>query len=182
MKFVSRAGEKLEHAILTFGVNVAGLVCADFGANAGGFTDCLLQNGAQKVYAVETGYGVLDWKLRNDPRVINMERTNAMRVLLPEKVDLLTVDVSWTRLDKILPNALQNLKPDGQIITLVKPHYEAEPKHLRKGKLPEEFIPEILTGVKNQIENIGLQILDETESPILGEKAGNKEFLLLLKK
>ena len=92
-----------------------------------------------KCYAIETGYGVLDWKLRNDPRVVPMERTNAMNVMLPEKVSLLTVDVSWTRLSKILPNALQNLKPDGQIIALVKPHYEAEPKHLRKGKLLEEF-------------------------------------------
>src|SRR3989344_4134141 len=87
MKYASRAGEKLEHALATFKISVAGLVCADFGSSAGGFVDCLLQHGAQKVYAVETGYGVLDWKLRNDPRVIVMERQNAMHVVLPEKVD-----------------------------------------------------------------------------------------------
>jgi len=182
MKYVSRAGEKLEWALEKFGVSASGLVCADFGTNTGGFVDCLLSSGAEKVYAVETGYGVLDWKLRNDSRVVPMERTNAMNVVLPEKVDLLTIDVSWTRLEKILPNALQNLKLDGKIIALVKPHYEAEPKHLRKGKLLDEFIPEVLLGVKNQIQNLGLQIIDETESPIIGQKAGNKEFLLLIKK
>ena len=182
MKYASRAGEKLEWALTNFGISASGLVCADFGTNTGGFVDCLLLHGAEKIYAVETGYGVLDWKLRNDPRVVPMERTNAMRVVLPEKVDLLTIDVSWTRLEKILPNALQNLKPEGKIIALLKPHYEAEPKHLRKGKLLEEFIPEVLIGVKDQIENLGLLILDKTESPIIGEKAGNKEFLLLLKR
>jgi 23S rRNA (cytidine1920-2'-O)/16S rRNA (cytidine1409-2'-O)-methyltransferase len=181
MKYASRAGEKLEFALEKFGVEANGLVCADFGTNTGGFVDCLLSHGARKVYAVETGYGVLDWKLRNSPSVVPMERTNAMRVVLPEKVDLLTIDVSWTRLEKILPNALQNLKPKGFIIVLLKPHYEAEPKHLRKGKLLEEFIPEVLLGVKKQIEKLNLQILGECESPIVGEKAGNKEFLLLLK-
>jgi len=182
MKYASRAGEKLEWALEKFGVSVSGLTCADFGTNTGGFVDCLLTHGATKVYAVETGYGVLDWKLRNSPSVVPMERTNAMRVVLPEKVDLLTVDVSWTRLAKILPNALLNLAPNGQIVALVKPHYEAEPRHLRKGKLPEEFIPEVLLGVKNQIQALGLQIIAETESPIVGEKAGNKEFLLLLER
>jgi len=172
----------LEWALEKFGVSASGLVCADFGSNTGGFVDCLLSHGAAKVYAVETGYGVLDWKLRNDPRIVPMERTNAMNVSLPEKVALLTIDVSWTRLAKILPNALQNLAPGGKIIALVKPHYEAEPKHLRKGKLLEEFIPEVLAGVRNQIQNLGLQIVAETESPIVGEKAGNKEFLFLLTK
>ena len=172
----------MEWALEKFGVSASGLVCADFGSNTGGFVDCLLSHGAAKVYAVETGYGVLDWKLRNDPRIVPMERTNAMNVSLPEKVALLTIDVSWTRLAKILPNALQNLAPGGKIIALVKPHYEAEPKHLRKGKLLEEFIPEVLAGVRNQIQNLGLQIVAETESPIVGEKAGNKEFLFLLTK
>ena len=182
MKYVSRAGEKLESALEKFGIKVEGLICADFGSNTGGFVDCILLNGAIKVYAIETGYGVLDWKLLNDPRVVVMERTNAMRATLPEKVDLLTIDVSWTRLVKILPNAEKNLKEGGQIITLVKPHYEAEPKHLRKGKLPEEFIPEVLDGVRNQIIELGWEILNETESPIVGEKAGNREFLFLLKR
>src|SRR4051812_11330036 len=95
--FISRAGQKLDHALTAFGVGVGGLVCADLGSNTGGFVDCLLQRGASRVYAVDTGYGVLDWKLRKDPRVVVMERTNAMHVRLPEPVDLVTIDVAWTR-------------------------------------------------------------------------------------
>jgi 23S rRNA (cytidine1920-2'-O)/16S rRNA (cytidine1409-2'-O)-methyltransferase len=182
MKFASRAGEKLEHAIKTFDVSVKDLICADFGTNVGGFVDCLLSFGAKKIYAVETGYGVLDWKLRNDERVVPMERTNAMHASLPEKVDLITIDTSWTRLEKIIPNALSNLKPSGKIIALIKPHYEAEAKQISKGKLSEEFIPEILENVKNQIKKLGLEIIAETESPIVGEKRKNKEYLLCLKK
>ncbi|MEK7690497.1 MAG: SAM-dependent methyltransferase, partial [Bdellovibrionota bacterium] len=99
MSFASRAGEKLDHALKTFDVNVQGFVCADFGSSTGGFVDCLLQHGAQKVYAVEKGYGQLDWKLRNDPRVIVMERTNVMHAKLPEHVNLITIDTSWTKLE-----------------------------------------------------------------------------------
>ena len=105
MTYASRAGEKLEHALKSFGISVLGYVCADFGSSTGGFVDCLLQAGAKKVYAIETGYGVLDWKLRNDQRVIVMEKTNAMHVELPEKIDLITIDTSWTKLEKIIPNA-----------------------------------------------------------------------------
>lgn len=180
MEYVSRAGEKLEHALNTFNISVTGLTCADFGTSTGGFTDCLLQHGAEKVYAVETGYGVVDYKLRTDKRVVVMERKNAMHAELPEKVDLITIDTSWTRLEKVLPNALNNLKDGGKIIALVKPHYEVEPKHIRKGKLPEEFIPEVLASVKAKLAEFDLEILGETESPILGEKGKNKEFLLLL--
>src|SRR3954464_11050910 len=96
-RFASRSGEKLEHALNVFEVNVEGLVCADLGSNAGGFVDCLLSRGAARVYAVDTGYGALDWKLRKDPRVVVMERTNAMHVQLPEKVGLVTIDVAWTK-------------------------------------------------------------------------------------
>src|ERR1700734_1788477 len=128
MPYVSRAGEKLAHALKSFDISVAGLVCADFGSSTGGFVDCLLQAGAKRIYAVETGYGVLDWKLRNDEKVVVMERKNAMHVELPEKVDLITADTSWTKLDKIIPNILKNLKPEGHIVALVKPQYEAEPK------------------------------------------------------
>ena len=181
MTYVSRAGEKLEHALKTFEVDVKGLVCADFGASTGGFTDCLLQHGAAKVYSVETGYGVLDYKLRTDERVVVMERENAMHVELPEKVDFITIDTSWTRLEKVVPNAIKNLKDGSKIIALVKPHYEAEPKHIRKGKLPDEFIPEVLNSVKEKLRELGAEILGETESPILGEKGKNKEFLLYLK-
>lgn len=177
MDYVSRAGNKLEHALSIFGIKVAGLICADFGSNTGGFVDCLLQNGATRVYAIETGYGVLDWKLRNDSRVVVMERTNAMHVVLSERVDLITIDASWTRLDKIIPNAVANLKDSGHIIALVKPHYEAEPSMLRKGKLPDETVPSVLNDLRERLSNSGVQILAETESPILGEKGKNREFL-----
>lgn len=182
MEYVSRAGQKLQHALDTFGVNIRGFVCADFGSNKGGFVDCLLQNGAIKVYAVETGYGTLEWKLRKDERVVVMERTNAMHVELPEKMDMITVDTSWTKLDKVIPNALQNLKDGGRIIALVKPHYEAEPKLLRKGTLPDEFIPAVLSAVQVRLEKTGVQVVDKIQSPIVGGKGKNKEYLLYLKR
>lgn len=182
MVYASRAGEKLEHAIREFKADVSNLVCADFGSSTGGFVDCLLQHGAQKVYAIETGYGTLDWKLRNDPRVVVMERQNAMYVVLPEKVDFITIDTSWTKLEKVVPNALSNLKPAGRIITLVKPHYETDQPRLIKGKLPEESIPEVLNEVKSKLKGLGVEILGETTSPILGEKGKNKEFLFYLRR
>lgn len=180
MEYVSRAGAKLEHALNNFNVSVSGLTAADFGSSTGGFVDCLLHFGAKKVYAVETGYGVVDYKLRQDERVIIMERENAMHVELPEKVDFITIDTSWTKLSKVVPNALENLKDEGRIIALVKPHYEAEPKMLRKGKLLEDFIPEVLNGVREDLKELGVEILAETESPIVGEKGKNKEYLLYL--
>src|SRR5712675_3605403 len=97
MPFVSRAGQKLDHALTHFQLDVTGKTCADLGSNTGGFVDCLLQRGATRVYAIDTGYGALDWKLRKDPRVVVMERTNAMHVELPEKVQLVTIDVAWTK-------------------------------------------------------------------------------------
>jgi 23S rRNA (cytidine1920-2'-O)/16S rRNA (cytidine1409-2'-O)-methyltransferase len=111
-----------------------------------------------------------------------MERKNAMHVELPERVDFISIDTSWTRLDKIVPNALRNLKEGGQIIALVKPHYEAEPKMIRKGKLPDEAIPEVLNIVKERLKGINVEVISETESPILGGKKKNKEYLFHLKK
>lgn len=182
MTFVSRAGEKLEYGLKNFGISIVGLVCADFGSSTGGFVDCLLKHGASKVYAVETGYGVLAWELRNDKRVVVMERTNAMHVDLPEKFDLITIDTGWTKLDKIIPSALRNLKPNGDIIALLKPHYEAEPQILRKGKLPEEILPEVLTSVIQKLEQLGVKIISTIESPVVGRKGGNREYLLYLKR
>ncbi len=181
MAYASRAGGKLEHAIKHFGISVKDLICADFGSNTGGFVDVLLTLGAKKVYSVETGHGVLDWKLRQDNRVIVMEKTNAMHVDLPEKVDFISVDTSWTKLEKVLPNALKNLKASGTIIALVKPHYESHPRVLRKGKLMDDFIPEILEDVKGKVRELGLKIVGEVESPLVGEKAKNKEYLVHLK-
>src|SRR3954464_11805842 len=137
MPFVSRAGEKLEHALNTFALDVTGLTCADLGSNVGGFVDCLLQRGAAKVYAVEKGYGVLEYRLRKNPRVVVMERTNAMHVTLPERVALVTIDVAWTRQRNILPAARKILADGGVVITLIKPHYEAPKELLKKGILPE---------------------------------------------
>src|SRR6476661_9910772 len=114
--FASRAGLKLDHALNVFQVEVAGLTCADLGSNVGGFVDCLLQRGAEKVYAIEKGYGVLEWRLRKDPRVVVMERTNAMHVELPEPVSLVTIDVAWTRQRNILPAAKRLLLPDGRVV------------------------------------------------------------------
>ncbi len=177
--FVSRAGIKLEHALATFGLDVSGITCADLGCNAGGFTDCLLQRGAAKVYAVDTGYGALEWKLRNDPRVVAMERTNAMHVIVPEPVMLVVIDVAWTRQRHILPNARKLLAPGGQIVTLVKPHYEASKEELRQGVLRDEAWDAVLARVEADIVATGLRIVEQTPSPIKGQK-GNSELLALL--
>lgn len=178
--FVSRAGEKLEFALQEFKISVKDLIVCDFGSSTGGFVDCLLQNGAKKVYAVEVGYGTLDWKLRNDPRVVVMERTNAMHVVLPEKVDFITVDVGWTKQKLILPNVFANLKEGGKVITLIKPHYEAPKAYIRAGKLMDEKISEVIELVKEDIKRVGGDILGIVESPILGEKGKNREFLALV--
>lgn len=180
-KFVSRGGEKLQFAIEKFSINPKGFVCADFGSSTGGFTDCLLQNGAKKVYAVDNGYGVLDWKLRNDERVVCMERTNAMFVNLAEKVDLIVIDAGWTRQSKILPAAKSNIKSDGIIISLIKPHYEADKSEIFKGKVLEEQIDNILNRVKIEIDKMDFDIIDIVESPIKGARGYNIEFLVLLK-
>jgi len=178
--FVSRGGLKLDHALATFGLNVAGFCCADLGCSTGGFTDCLLQRGATKVFAVDTGYGVLDWKLRNDPRVIVLERTNALHVALPERVNLVVIDAGWTRQKHILPAARRLLTTAGAIVTLVKPHYEADQKLLRKGILPDGQLPITLCAVRNEIESMGFLVDREVASPIKGAK-GNTEHLYLLR-
>src|SRR3954451_21778317 len=159
MPFVSRAGQKLEHALREFHFDVAGLVCADLGCSTGGFTDCLLQRGAARVYAVDTGYGVLDWKLRNEPRVVPMERTNAMHVTLPEPIDLVTIDVAWTKQRHILPAAARLLKDDGWVVSLIKPHYEAPPAALRKGILPEDQLAGVIESVVRDVTAIGFELV-----------------------
>lgn len=177
--YVSRAGHKLAAALDAFGISPAGLVCADLGSNVGGFVDCLLQRGAAKVYAIDTGYGTLAWKLRTDPRVVVMERTNAMHVTLPEPMDLVTVDVAWTPQHRILPNALKLLKPGGRIITLIKPHYEADRRQLRGGVLPAEVVPGMLESISQRLASAGIRLERMTQSPIPGHK-GNIEYLALV--
>ena len=179
-QFVSRAGDKLQFGLQHFNLNVTGLVCADFGSSTGGFVDCLLKNGAARVYAVETGYGVLDWKLRNDPKVVVKERTNAMHVELPEKVDLITNDTSWTRQEIIFPNILRNLNHGGKILTLIKPHYEADKKLLHKGVLEEKIAEKTAQDVIKRLEYLfPLKNMGLATSPLLGGKGGNTEYLAL---
>lgn len=179
-EFVSRAGQKLEHALQTFGIDVTGLVCADLGSNTGGFVDCLLKRGAAKVYAIDTGYGALDWKLRKDPRVVVMERTNAMHAALPEPVAFISIDVAWTKQRHILPAARRMLAPTGRIVTLIKPHYEATPAHLRKGVLPQEYLDQVVESVRADIAAADFELLASTPSPMRGAK-GNCEFLAHLR-
>ncbi len=182
LSFVGRAGYKLDYAISFFKLNILGYTCADFGSNIGGFVDCLLQHGASKVYSVETGYGVLAWKLRQDPRVEVHERTNAMNVQIPNPVDLVTIDVSWTKQKNILPNAIKHLKPSGIIITLVKTHYEAQPHQICRGQLRPELVAQVLEDTMSNIRSLGLSIVSQTKSPLVGQKSSNEEYLLLLKK
>lgn len=179
--FVSRGGLKLEHAIKTFNLVVTGLTCADLGCSTGGFTDCLLQHGAAKVYSVDTGYGVLAWKLRKDPRVIVMERQNAMHVTLPEPVGFVSIDVSWTKQSKILPAARRIVVPGGTVVTLIKPHYEADPKLLRGGVLPDDAVPSVVDKVLAEVPAMGYSVVATTPSPIRGSDKGNIEVLALLK-
>lgn len=178
MPYVSRGGHKLEHALDAFAVDPTGRVCADLGCSVGGFTDCLLQRGAARVYAVDTGYGVLDWKLRSDDRVVVMERTNALHVELPEPCGLISIDASWTKQARIIPKALELLASDGEILTLVKPHYEAPRDWIVDGVLPDERHAEVLATVAAELADLGCKVEGPVESPLRGGKAGNREHLL----
>ncbi len=196
-KFVSRGGEKLEGALKAFSIDVTGLVCADVGASTGGFTDCLLQGGAAKVYAIDVGKGILHWKLRNDSRVVVMEETNARLVeSLPEKIDLVTVDASFISLKVLLPAIkkwfahfpLSTLEGNGKwkvesyILALIKPQFEAGKKEVSRGdgvirdpEIHKRILIDVLTFAKN--EGFGLRGL--VRSSLMGPK-GNAEFLVWL--
>jgi|TARA_B100000959_G_C14984489_1_gene625000 23S rRNA (cytidine1920-2'-O)/16S rRNA (cytidine1409-2'-O)-methyltransferase len=187
--FVSRAGLKLEHALSTFDFDVTGLICADLGCNVGGFTDCLLQRGASKVFAVDTGYGTLAWKLRSDERVTTLERTNALHVEQPEQVDLVVIDLGWTPQKLALPAGIRWTNC-GHIITLIKPHYELTKEEKTNESVSEglsdDAISRVISRVKTQCQDLSLEILGETLSPIRGKKSskkgvGNSEYLMLLK-
>lgn len=183
LKFVSRGGIKLDHALDEFKVNAKGKVCLDVGASTGGFTDCLLQRGAKKVYAVDVGYGQFEYKLRQDPRIVLLERTN-FRYLdpekIPEKIDLAAIDVSFISLTKILPKAKSLLKENGQVIALVKPQFELSPKEVKKGVVrSKELQGKAVSKIEGEGKKLGFKILHETKSPILGPK-GNQEYFLHL--
>ena len=180
-KFVSRGGEKLQAAIVNFQLSIVNFVCLDVGSSTGGFVDCLLQNGAAKVYALDTAYGELAWKLRNDPRVVVMERTNVLYLQsLPEQVDLVTIDAGWTKLELILPVIKKFLKPNGQIIALLKPQYEVDKRLLIKGVLPADIAEKTKDDVIKKIKDLGFKIQEIMDSPILGG-GGNREYLLLIR-
>ncbi len=187
--FVSRGGIKLQSAIKNFKLEIKNFVVLDVGSSTGGFVDCLLQNGAKKVYALDTCYGELAWTLRNDQRVVVMERTNILHLDHLDTpgeskptpgVDLITIDAGWTRLEKVLPVVRKFLKPEGIIIALLKPHYEADKRDLIKGVLPPEKAEEIKNKFIKTMNEKRQTINDCIESPILGG-AGNKEYLLLMK-
>jgi 23S rRNA (cytidine1920-2'-O)/16S rRNA (cytidine1409-2'-O)-methyltransferase len=183
MPYVSRGGLKLEHALDAFAIDVAGKIAADVGVSSGGFTDCLLQRGAARVYAIDVGYGQLDWKLRRDPRVVVLERTN-VRYLesLPEPIDLATIDVSFISLELVLPAVMKLLKPDGQIVALVKPQFEAGRRQVGKGGVVRD--PQVHRSVLEKIarwaSGHGLGVHGLTRSPLAGP-AGNIEFWMHLR-
>lgn len=181
-QYVSRGGEKLKGAIDAFEIDLTGFVCADVGASTGGFTDCLLQAGARRVYAIDVGYGIIDWKLRNDSRVVVMERTNARYLnQLPEVVNFVTIDVSFISIKKILPAARKWLKTgSGQMVVLIKPQFESSRAEAARGKGvvtdPEIHKRVIMEVIQAGIE-LGLHTSGLIQSPLLGPD-GNREFLV----
>ena len=179
--YVSRGGLKLEKALRNFGVKPEGYVCSDSGASTGGFTDCLLQQGAKKVFAIDVGYGQLDWKIRSDERVVVMERTNIRYVTpedLGEPLDLSVIDVSFISLKIVLPTIKTLLKPTGQVLCLIKPQFEAGKEKVgKKGVVREpDTHKEVLDSFVDTATELGFKILGLTFSPVKGPE-GNIEFL-----
>lgn len=183
LKYVSRGGLKLEHALDEFEVNPSHLICLDVGASTGGFTDCLLQRGAKKVYAVDVGYGQFDWKLRNDSRIVLVERSNFRYIdadKIPEPISLAVVDVSFISLTKILPKISKFLIKKGRVVALVKPQFELTAEEVGKGVVRSKTLREkAVQKIEKSAQEFGYKVLGRTTSPILGAK-GNEEFFLSL--
>ncbi|MGA1056670.1 MAG: SAM-dependent methyltransferase [Phycisphaerales bacterium] len=188
----SRAYAKLDFALDRFSIDVAGRCCADLGCHVGGFTDCLLRRGAISVVSVDTGYGILDWRLRSDPRVEVRERTNALHAEPPHGgVGFVSIDLGWTPQRLALPAARRWIAAAGDVITLVKPHYELEGEaksRLEQGRLADDAAHEVLAAMLPRIPRWGFEVLAHAESPIRGGKsgkgrggAGNLEFLVHLR-
>lgn len=182
--YVSRGGDKLEHALHRFGFDPSGKACVDLGASTGGFTDCLLQHGARRVYAVDVGYGLLDYRLRQDERVVTMERTNARDLApLPEPCDLAVLDLSFIGLEKVIPAVLRSLKPKADLIVLLKPQFQARREEVgKKGVVKDPLVHAAVVGrsVAWTVE-YDLRLMGLTLSPVIGP-AGNREFLLHLRR
>lgn len=186
LKYVSRGGLKLEKAMQEFPITLEGKVCMDVGASTGGFTDCMLQNGAVKVYSVDVGYGQLAWKLRTDERVVNLERTNfryVTREQIPDEIDFASVDVSFISLKHILPNLNTLLAPDGQAVCLIKPQFEAGKEKVGKKGVVRDFNVhlEVVENVINLAVENGFSVMGLQFSPIKGPE-GNIEYLIYLNK
>ncbi len=184
LKYVSRGGLKLEKAMTHFGLTLDGKICMDVGSSTGGFTDCMLQNGAVKVYAIDVGHGQLAWKLRNDQRVVCMEKTNIRYVTredIPDPIDFSSIDVSFISLTKVLGPVKALLKEDGQVVCLIKPQFEAgQEKVGKKGVVRDKEVHlEVIEMVISYAESIGFTVLNLEYSPIRGPE-GNIEYLLYL--
>jgi 23S rRNA (cytidine1920-2'-O)/16S rRNA (cytidine1409-2'-O)-methyltransferase len=183
--YVSRGGLKLEGALRSLEVNPAGSICLDVGASTGGFTDCLLQHGASRVYAVDVGYGQLSWKLRQDSRVVVIERTNIRHMpseRIPESVDLATIDVSFISLKIVVPALTAFVGRDSRILALIKPQFEVGKGHVGKGGVVRDrkLHKGVIENLSAFFEGNGLSCLQVQPSPILGPK-GNREFFILLR-
>lgn len=184
--FVSRAGRKLSHALDFFGLDPRGRICCDVGASTGGFTDCLLQRGARRVYAIDVGYGQLDFRLRRDPRVVVMERINA-RYLgpddLPEACELITIDISFISLLKVVPPLLTHLAAEGMMLPLVKPQFEAGRRQVGKGGIvrDETVRRQVIAARVGEIAALGLECLGVCDSPVAGV-GGNREAFALFRR
>ncbi len=186
LKYVSRGGLKLEKAIDSFGIDLQNTICMDIGASTGGFTDCMLQNGAKKVYAVDVGYGQFAWKLRQDERVVCMEKTNIRYVTpndIPDVLDFASVDVSFISLTKVLAPAKELLSEKGEMVCLIKPQFEAGKENVgKKGVVREKSVhEEVIEKVISYAREIGFSILNLDFSPVKGPE-GNIEYLVYIKK
>lgn len=186
LPYVSRGGLKLEKAMKTFPITLEGKICADIGASTGGFTDCMLQNGAKKVYSIDVGYGQLAWKLRNDERVVNLERTNMRKVTreqVPDEIDFFSVDVSFISLKLILPVARQLMAENAQAVCLIKPQFEAGREKVgKKGVVRDPAVHiEVVQNIFNFCLENGFDVLNLDYSPIKGPE-GNIEYLIHLRK
>ncbi len=182
LKYVSRGGLKLEGAIKHFELDVQHKTALDVGASTGGFTDCLLQNGASQVYALDVGHGQLDWKLRNDDRVVVMEKVNARHLKegdIPEKVDIVVMDASFISLTMLIAPSIMFLKPGGVLVALIKPQFEVGKGEVGKGGIvrDENKHTEVVDKITKHLEELNLNIMGVMPSPILGTQ-GNKEFLI----
>jgi 23S rRNA (cytidine1920-2'-O)/16S rRNA (cytidine1409-2'-O)-methyltransferase len=184
--YVSRGGLKLEAVIRHFNIALKDKVAMDVGSSTGGFTDCMLQNGIKRIYCIDVGYGQLAWKLRQDPRVVLIERTNIRyleREKIPEEIDIATIDVSFISLIKVVPNVLEFLKENGEIIALIKPQFEVGKGEVGKGGIVKDEAKRLkaVDRVRENLEALGLQTIGVMQSPIPGQK-GNIEYLIYMKR